>query len=47
MVNSLRAAGETVIVELPGQSGTAAEMGCDRRLVLEHGRWTVSRLEPG
>lgn len=42
-VRELRAAGERVIWELPGQPGDAAAMGCDRRLVARGGRW---RVEP-
>jgi ATP phosphoribosyltransferase regulatory subunit len=44
LVDSLRAGGEVVIAHLPGQSGTAAEMGCDREIVLEHGRWVVRAI---
>jgi ATP phosphoribosyltransferase regulatory subunit len=44
--DSLRADGEIVICELPGQHGAAADMGCDRELVLERGRWVVKRLKP-
>lgn len=41
LVESLRAGGEVVLFHLPGQSGDAAAMGCDRELVLERGRWVV------
>lgn len=41
LVDTLRAGGEIVVSHLPGQSGTAAAMGCDREIVLEHGRWVV------
>jgi len=37
----LRAAGEQVIRALPGQAGDAAAMQCDRRLLLQDGRWVV------
>jgi ATP phosphoribosyltransferase regulatory subunit len=47
MVNSLRANGEVVILHLPGQTGTAADLGCDREIVLEHGRWIVKPLNTG
>jgi len=40
-VQALRAAGERVICELPGQSGGAREMGCDRVL-----RWRADSWEP-
>jgi len=44
LVDSLRADGEVVIAELPGQHGGASDLGCDRELVLERGRWTVKKL---
>jgi ATP phosphoribosyltransferase regulatory subunit len=37
----LRAAGERVVCALPGQSGAAAEAGCDRVLVLKNNEWQV------
>ena len=37
----LRDAGERVIYELPGQSGSPAAMGCDRRIVKRGDEWTV------
>lgn len=40
----LRAAGERVVRELPGDRATAAELGCDRELVRRGGRWTVSKI---
>lgn len=43
-VRHLRAQGERVIWELPGQHGDAAESGCDRRLERQGGRWVVVRL---
>lgn len=43
-IERLRKKGEIVIVELPGQKGTALDMGCNRRLALKNGRWQVSRL---
>ena len=43
-VEALRKQGEIVISALPGQSGDARAMGCDRELVLEGGRWTVRAL---
>lgn len=41
LVENLRAQGEIVIYALPGQAGTAHDMGCDRQLVLKDGLWTV------
>jgi ATP phosphoribosyltransferase regulatory subunit len=38
-VEELRAAGERVIWELPGQPGQAREMGCDRVLRPRNGGW--------
>lgn len=38
-IAALRASGERVIQALPGQQGGAAEMGCDRELVLKGGKW--------
>jgi len=40
-IAQLREAGERVIVELPGQTGGATEMGCDRMLVQQGGQWEV------
>ena len=41
MIASLRQQGETVICALPGQSGGAKEMGCDRQLVKEGSGWKL------
>ncbi len=41
----LRAAGEVVIVELPGHAGTWREAGCDRQLVLRSGTWLLEPLQ--
>lgn len=43
-IADLRAAGEQVIRALPGQSGGAREMGCDRELVQQNGQWVVQKL---
>ena len=43
-IERLRRAGERVVVELPGQHQSAQEMGCDRKLVQQEGRWTVATL---
>ncbi len=40
-MQALRAEGERVIAELPGQAGDARSMGCDRLLVDEDGTWVV------
>ncbi len=41
----LRAAGEVVIIELPGHAGTWREAGCDRQLVLRSGTWLLEPLQ--
>jgi ATP phosphoribosyltransferase regulatory subunit len=41
MIRVLRAKGHTVIQELPGQNGDAAEMGCSLRLARVHGTWEM------
>jgi len=43
-VAELRAAGEIVIVELPGHEGLRDELACDRRLARRGGTWTVEPL---
>jgi ATP phosphoribosyltransferase regulatory subunit len=40
-VQQLRQAGERVVCALPGQAGSAADMGCERVLVREQGGWVV------
>ena len=42
-IQRLRAAGERVVVNLPGSSARAADMGCDRELVPKQGAWIVTR----
>ena len=44
IIAELRRQGQRVCMELPGQSGTAQEMGCDRSLSREHGTWQVKHL---
>lgn len=44
-VARLRAAGESVMIELPGHEGTWREAGCDRHLVLRGGAWQVEPLQ--
>ncbi|MDT8388210.1 MAG: ATP phosphoribosyltransferase regulatory subunit [Thiogranum sp.] len=43
-VDSLRAAGEIVVQELPGQGGSFAEMGCDRRLRWNGSDWLIESI---
>ena len=43
-IAELRAAGECVIAALPGQTGGAHAMGCDRELVEQGGAWVVVNL---
>ena len=40
-VQALRQSGERVVHALPGQDGSAADMGCARVLVNENGQWRV------
>ncbi len=44
LVSQLRAAGEIVVQQLPGQEGTFAEMGCDRILRWNGTEWVVEAL---
>ncbi len=44
MVRELRSSGERVIHALPGQAGTATELGCDRELVKQEQGWVVRDL---
>jgi ATP phosphoribosyltransferase regulatory subunit len=43
-VEALRAAGERVVTELPGQQAHRAESGCDRIMVQEEGEWRIRPL---
>ena len=43
-VDTLRAQGEVVIVDLPGHAATRAELGCDRRLVKRGRDWQIETL---
>lgn len=45
LIAELRAGGERVVCQLPGQSGAAGEMGCDRVLVRTAGRWDTQSVE--
>lgn len=40
-VSELRANGETVIQSLPGQQGSASDVGCNRELKNNSGKWVV------
>jgi ATP phosphoribosyltransferase regulatory subunit len=44
IIADLRCQGQRVCMELPGQSGTAQEMGCDRILVQSDGTWQIKTL---
>jgi len=44
-VGKLRAAGETVVMALPGHEGSWSEAGCDRKLTLCNGQWIIEALE--
>ncbi|CAB1369944.1 ATP phosphoribosyltransferase regulatory subunit [Denitratisoma oestradiolicum] len=44
-VDSLRAAGETVVVALPGHEGNWTETGCDRQLRERDGQWIIEVLK--
>lgn len=44
VVQKLRAAGERVIFELPGQQADAAVLGCDRQLVKNTQGWEVKQV---
>jgi ATP phosphoribosyltransferase regulatory subunit len=39
----LRAGGERVVTQLPGDDSSAADFGCDRRLVNRNGRWVIEK----
>lgn len=43
-IADLRAVGERVLIELPGQRAHRAEAGCDRQLVQQAGAWLVVPL---
>lgn len=40
-IAALRAAGEVVVVELPGHESSRGELGCDRALANKQGAWEV------
>ncbi len=43
-IRALRAAGERVVVCLPGTNTRAADVGCNRELVERNGAWTVVKV---
>ncbi len=45
LVSTLREKGERVISLLPGQQGTAVDLGCDRKIIKDNaGHWVVASL---
>lgn len=46
-IRTYRAAGYTVVQELPGQQGGAAAAGCEQRLTNAQGDWQVEDVEDG
>ena len=44
-VARLRAAGERVVMRLPGDKSPASEFGCDRELVRKGGRWIIQPVK--
>jgi ATP phosphoribosyltransferase regulatory subunit len=46
-IERLRAAGEIVVVELPGHEGCWLETGCDRTLVPRGGQWQLEPIQGG
>jgi ATP phosphoribosyltransferase regulatory subunit len=44
-IAQLRAAGETVVVDFPGDCRLREELRCDRELVLRDGAWQVVKME--
>jgi ATP phosphoribosyltransferase regulatory subunit len=43
-IAELRAAGEVVMVDLPGHDGTHEEYGCERRLVRRGSKWVIEKI---
>lgn len=43
-INTLRAQGEIVIVDLPGHEAQQGELECDRRLVKRDGSWQIEEI---
>jgi ATP phosphoribosyltransferase regulatory subunit len=44
-IDALRAAGEMVVVDLPGHEAHRGELGCDRALQLRGGAWELVKVE--
>ena len=44
-IDALRAAGEMVVVDLPGHEAHRGELGCDHALQLRDGTWEVVKVE--
>jgi ATP phosphoribosyltransferase regulatory subunit len=44
-IDALRAAGEMVVVDLPGHAAHRGELGCDRALQLRDGTWKLVKVE--
>ncbi len=45
MIVALRATGEKVISELPGQKGDAQDLGCNHILVQKEGEWEIQAIK--
>ena len=43
-IKQLRNQGERVVMSLPGHEGEMSEVGCDRKLVNQDGRWVIQPL---
>ncbi len=43
-INTLRSRGDAVIQLLPGEESSAAELSCDRQLVLKNDSWQVEKI---
>jgi ATP phosphoribosyltransferase regulatory subunit len=43
-IDALRKKGERVVMQLPADNSTAKEMGCDRELVKNNGKWAVQDI---
>jgi ATP phosphoribosyltransferase regulatory subunit len=43
-IKELRATGQRVVRELPGQNGKASDSGCDKQLVLNNGVWQIKEM---
>lgn len=44
-IERLRAAGERVVIQLPGVGVSARELGCDRELTRRQGKWVLTKRE--